>query len=835
MKSFGVFEDEEELNHRVVVLGKLNSLVKEWISELGESKHLPPWETETAGGKIFTFGSYRLGVHTKGADIDAVCVAPRHVERGDFFQSFVEKLQQQEKIKHLRAVEDAYVPVLKFEFDGIEIDLVFARLFGQSVADNLDLRDDSHLRNLDIRCVRSLNGCRVTDEILRLVPNRENFRLALRAIKLWAKRRGIYSNMLGFLGGVSWAMLVARTCQLYPNALASTLVEKFFLIFSKWQWPLPVLLKKPEESNLNLPVWDPRVNPSDRCHVMPIITPAYPQQNSTCNVSASTRAIITEEFKRGLAVTAEILQGKSEWSKLFEAQDFFQQYKHFIVLTASASTEEHHLKWTGLVESKIRVLVANLERNEFISAAHVKAQSFPGSPEHRRRGEYASVWFLGLVFKKAGNTERVNVDLTHVIQSFTDTGPLSKASEARLLPALTLTPARDAEKSGVPKVQPGWLGRIEFEQLRWQASKLSVLAGGMKLETAHVRSKHLHRFLPAEALQKNKKQSTPDTSQNAGGVQGKRTSSDGSCGDDSRHMDPEIASRSPPSTKIPKLDTSPAERARHVEDSNGFRSKAGISLGHVVGDTSVCDLKLECCLSRALFFLKQNPGRCQAVLSSKGALIWVTATLALLPASWSRMGTGSQRAGYAQWENSPSTYTLTKEQAEVEIHGLKVSKMKISSWIARMLPTKTTLELTVGRRCLTELSQQCLRDSPFLFWIRGVTRLLERKGFFPKDSVYLRRYHLRIRRALYLNALSPRTLEDLLRLHPENVHQKNCGGAMVRKRSSTGEGLRRIHYCCSMNEITEEKHTYSLLNRSSPAEMTARSCLLILGFVEALA
>ncbi|KAM6432575.1 poly(A) polymerase gamma-like [Rhynochetos jubatus] len=769
MKSFGVFEDEEELNHRVVVLGKLNSLVKEWISELGESKHLPPWETEAAGGKIFTFGSYRLGVHTKGADIDAVCVAPRHVERGDFFQSFVEKLQQQEKIKHLRAVEDAYVPVLKFEFDGIEIDLVFARLFGQSVADNLDLRDDSHLRNLDIRCVRSLNGCRVTDEILRLVPNRENFRLALRAIKLWAKRRGIYSNMLGFLGGVSWAMLVARTCQLYPNALASTLVEKFFLIFSKWQWPLPVLLKKPEESNLNLPVWDPRVNPSDRCHVMPIITPAYPQQNSTCNVSASTRAIITEEFKRGLAVTAEILQGKSEWSKLFEAQDFFQQYKHFIVLTASASTEEHHLKWTGLVESKIRVLVANLERNEFISAAHVKAQSFPGSPEHRRRGEYASVWFLGLVFKKAGNTERVNVDLTHVIQSFTDTGPLSKASEARLLPALTLTPARDAEKSGVPKVQPCWLGRIEFEQLRWQASKLSVLAGGMKLEAAHVRSKHLHRFLPAEALQKNKKQSTPDTSQNAGGVQGKRTSSDGSCGDDSRHMDPEIASRSPPSTKIPKLDTSPAERARHVEDSNGFRSKAGISLGHVVGDTA------------AAGFVEQDGNR--------------------------------QPRGLGMLSGKTAPH-LTP---------------------TGMLPTKTTLELTVGRRCLTELSQQCLRDSPFLFWIRGVTRLLERKGFFPKDSVYLRRYHLKIRRALYLNALSPRTLEDLLRLHLENVHQKNCSGAMVRKRSSTGEGLRRIHYCCSMNEITEEKHTYSLLNRSSPAETTARSCLLILGFVEALA
>ena len=45
-------------------------------------------------------------------------------------------------------------------------------------------------------------------------------------------------------------MLVARVCQLYPNADPSTLVSKFFLIFLKWEWPQPVLLKKPEEAGL---------------------------------------------------------------------------------------------------------------------------------------------------------------------------------------------------------------------------------------------------------------------------------------------------------------------------------------------------------------------------------------------------------------------------------------------------------------------------------------------------------------------------------------------------------------------------------------------------------
>ncbi|KAM9318448.1 poly(A) polymerase gamma isoform 2-T2 [Pholidichthys leucotaenia] len=528
MKPFGVFEDEEELNHRLAVLGKLNNLVKEWIAEISELKNLPPSAISCVGGKIFTFGSYRLGVHTKGADIDALCVAPRHVERSDFFQSFFEKLKQHEEIKDLRAVEDAFVPVIKFKFDGIEIDLLFARLALQSIPDNLDLRGDSILRNLDIRCIRSLNGCRVTDEILYLVPNKENFRLTLRAVKLWAKRRGIYSNMLGFLGGVSWAMLVARTCQLYPNAVAATLVHKFFLVFSKWEWPNPVLLKQPEDSNLNLPVWDPRVNPSDRYHLMPIITPAYPQQNSTYNVSSSTRTIMSEEFRYGLNVTDEILLGKVEWSKLFEPPHFFQKYKHYIVLTASASTEENHLEWIGLVESKIRVLVGNLERNEYINLAHVNPQSFPGSKENRNENDFVSMWFIGIIFKKVENAESVNIDLTYDIQSFTDT-------------------------------------------VYRQANNVNMLKDGMKIEATHVKKKQLHQYLPPEMLQK-KKRSIVELNRSSNGGSSKRLSLDSSHLDSSRDTDSGTPFNSPP-TKITKLasDTddsiSPPNKQLFVEGS----------------------------------------------------------------------------------------------------------------------------------------------------------------------------------------------------------------------------------------------------------------------------
>ena len=85
-------------------------------------------------------------------------------------------LRERPEVKDLRAVPEAFVPVIKMEFDGIEIDLTFARLALKNAdPTTLDLKDSSLLKNLDERCVRSLNGPRVTDEILNQVSSRNNW------------------------------------------------------------------------------------------------------------------------------------------------------------------------------------------------------------------------------------------------------------------------------------------------------------------------------------------------------------------------------------------------------------------------------------------------------------------------------------------------------------------------------------------------------------------------------------------------------------------------------------------------------------------------------------
>ncbi|CAF4693014.1 unnamed protein product, partial [Rotaria sp. Silwood1] len=376
LRSYDYFESSEELSHRVQVMAKLNVLVREWIRNVSLAKNVPPEIADTVGGRVHTFGSYRLGVHSKGGDIDTLLIAPRHIDRTDFFTSFVEYLRRQPEVRDLRAIEEAYVPVIKLTFDGIELDMLFARLALATIPDNLDLKDDKILHNLDHRCALSLNGCRVTDEILDLVPNRETFKSTLRAIKLWAKKNGLYSNALGFFGGVTWAMLVARICQLYPNAVAATLVHKFFLVYSHWEWPTPVLLKPVNDCRYGFPVWDPMTNISDRNHLMPIITPAYPQQNSTHNVTQSTQKIIIQEIKRSLDIVNEIMASKIEWKQLFIGTPFFQRYRHYIILLLSAPDQNQFLEWSGLVEAKIRILIGNLERNSYIDIAHVSSDKY---------------------------------------------------------------------------------------------------------------------------------------------------------------------------------------------------------------------------------------------------------------------------------------------------------------------------------------------------------------------------------------------------------------------------------------------------------------------------
>ncbi|KAG9136387.1 hypothetical protein Leryth_020185 [Lithospermum erythrorhizon] len=398
----GLYESNEEAIKREEVLGRLDQIVKTWVKSISRFKGFNDQLVQEANAKIFTFGSYRLGVHGPGADIDTLCVGPNHATRKeDFFGELHRMLAEMPEVEELHPVPGAHVPVMKFKFDGVSIDLLYANVAAFVIPEDLDISKESILHAVDEITVRSLNGCRVTDQVLHLVPNIQSFRTALRYMRLWAKRRGVYSNVTGFLGGINWALLVARICQLYPNALPSMLVSRFFRVYNLWRWPNPVLLCAIQEGSLGLPLWDPRRNFRDRQHLMPIITPAYPCMNSSYNVSTSTLHVMMEEFKRGYEICEEIEANKASWGTVCEPFAFFEAYKNYLQIDIAAENEDDMMNWKGWVESRIRMLTLKIERD---TNGVLQCHPYPGEFSDKSR-PFRHSYFMGLRRREGANPQ----------------------------------------------------------------------------------------------------------------------------------------------------------------------------------------------------------------------------------------------------------------------------------------------------------------------------------------------------------------------------------------------------------------------------------------------
>lgn len=361
-------ESKDRQQKRIAILSDLTSTFKQWVHSVCLAKGLAQPVAEAAGGALFTSGSYRLGLNEVGMDIDAVCVAPRMVTRDDFFETLKVILEDHESIHNLVAIAGAAVPIITFDYGDINIDLMFAQLPVDSVPPTIDINADSALQGLDTGTQRSLNGPRVTNLIERLVPQFDAFRQLLRCIRLWAKRRGIYSNKMSYLGGINCNLLCAFLCQLYPRACASLLLERFFFILKDWNWPTPIMLTPPTDAGYTdtdgrmYEVWDSQGR--GRYDQMPILTPAYPSMNSSLSVSQVSLEVMRSEMAIAHQRVVSILAaGASDWAPLYEPTDFWVAHSKYLAVEvyvqgAPAGLQQDLVRsWVGYTESQVKKLV----------------------------------------------------------------------------------------------------------------------------------------------------------------------------------------------------------------------------------------------------------------------------------------------------------------------------------------------------------------------------------------------------------------------------------------------------------------------------------------------
>lgn len=66
LKSQDNFESPEDTDKRKQVLEKMQQVTEEFVLQVARRKGLPKSIIDNAGGKVSTFGSYRLGVYGPG-------------------------------------------------------------------------------------------------------------------------------------------------------------------------------------------------------------------------------------------------------------------------------------------------------------------------------------------------------------------------------------------------------------------------------------------------------------------------------------------------------------------------------------------------------------------------------------------------------------------------------------------------------------------------------------------------------------------------------------------------------------------------------------------------
>ena len=156
-------------------------------------------------------------------------------------------LETHEDFSDVLLIQQARVPIIKFVLNGIQFDVLFAAIEDPKRLGNL-LKKLTNLganhvegfKDLSETTQSSLFGKIACQNILRSVPNKSTFKIALRAVRFWAMQRGLYNVNCGYFCGITLAVMVGKICQENPDLDVACLLYKFFEQYAESGWREPV-------------------------------------------------------------------------------------------------------------------------------------------------------------------------------------------------------------------------------------------------------------------------------------------------------------------------------------------------------------------------------------------------------------------------------------------------------------------------------------------------------------------------------------------------------------------------------------------------------------------
>uniref|UniRef100_A0A914I0X7 polynucleotide adenylyltransferase n=1 Tax=Globodera rostochiensis TaxID=31243 RepID=A0A914I0X7_GLORO len=337
---------------------------------------------------------------------------------GDSLVSMLKNLLDAKKIDWI----SGKVKLIKIEHIDMNIDLSLVPIPGHYlVQKNRCLESDEIVKETQFEsAIYSLAGLRTAKYLVLNVPNQQMFSSLLKAVKIWARNRLIYSGIFGYLNGAALSVMAAKICIVHPNAPINYLFQQFFMVFSKWDWPhVPVLLEELSPSSLNKLVrfWPPKFAENS----MTVITPKFPEQNATFNVNTFTLDTIAEQ----LNIANQILSknGKN-WPSVFEVFKYREHFGHFAIIVCSTLLHDAYSKHCGYQITKIR---QNLLKWANLAEVAKRLKTYHIIPQfeqkmlcnnlHLKKAVFCTLWLVGLTAKDEFNGN-LGDDLLPIYQQF---------------------------------------------------------------------------------------------------------------------------------------------------------------------------------------------------------------------------------------------------------------------------------------------------------------------------------------------------------------------------------------------------------------------------------
>lgn len=139
-------------------------------------------------------------------------------------------MKEDRDTEEVKPLPESFVPFIILKYKRLEFNVLFASLHYENIEDDFDILDENNLMNIDEKTIRSINGCRTTEMILKLVKNLTEYRMALKILKDWFKKRGLNSKKMGYFGGTNLAIMMCYINELYPTATSLYYINYFYYL-----------------------------------------------------------------------------------------------------------------------------------------------------------------------------------------------------------------------------------------------------------------------------------------------------------------------------------------------------------------------------------------------------------------------------------------------------------------------------------------------------------------------------------------------------------------------------------------------------------------------------